>query len=197
MSKGPLLLLAFFSLQTKALGLPAELSLSPGQVRELEKGEVVVQLLPTFRSTMKDVLTVGYVAAPLEEVWRVITDYQNYPRMFPGILKSEVRWKEGDDERHYSLLDYPWPFQDKWTINELHHDRGNRKILFHRIEGTVKELDGSWRLFPEGERTLVAYSIRLDPGVPFLPAWLLEWGNSRIAPQTIRNLRRFTRAKDR
>lgn len=176
--------------------LPAgavELELREGEKAQLEQGRVIVQLRPTHRSTMKDVVTIGYVDAPLETVWRVITDYDRYPKMFPSILKSETRKKDGLLEHHYSLLDYPWPFPDRWTLNAIEHHRDRREISWKRIEGTVKELEGSWQLYPEGERTLVVYSARFDPGIPLIPSWVIEWGSTRIAPQTIQNVRQYAK----
>src|SRR5688572_23813085 len=181
--------LAILAFSLPAAALPAGLDLEPAEARRVEQGDVVVQLRETTGSALKNVVCVGYVEAPSASVWRVITDYDHYPRIFPGILKSETRSVKGPVETHYTLLDYPWPLPDKWTLNEITH-RPPQHISWRRVDGSVKELVGSWRLYPEGDRTLVVYSVRVDPGLPLVPRWAIQWGTTRVAPNIVKNLRK-------
>lgn len=173
-----------------ALPLEAVEGLSPSEIKQLERGEVVVQLRDTRESTLKDVRCVGLVKASPERIWDVLVDYDSYGKIFPRILKSEVRSKEGDSEDHYTLLDYPWPLQDRWTLNRIVHDPARRTIQWRRLEGSVKEVVGSWQLIPDGEETVVIYKVRLDPGIPLIPAWAIDWGTRQVAPDIIRAIRR-------
>lgn len=175
-----------------AQALPQEATegLSPHELRALEHGDVVVQLRDTRESTLKDVRCVGIVHATPERIWSVLVDYEAYGKIFPRILRSEVRAKEGHTEDHYSLLDYPWPLADRWTLNRIVHDEHSRAIDWKRVEGSVKEVAGSWRLIADGPRTVVVYKVRLDPGIPMIPAWAIDWGTKQVAPDIIRSIRR-------
>lgn len=175
-----------------AWALPPEASegLTPHELKLLERGEVVVQLRDTRESTLKDVRCVGIVKATPDRIWSVLTDYEAYGRIFPRILRSEVRAKDGHSEDHYSLLDYPWPLADRWTVNRITHDAVRRAINWRRVEGSVREVVGSWQLIPDGEHTVVVYKVRLDPGIPLVPAWAIDWGTKQVAPDIIRSIRR-------
>lgn len=177
---------------TGAGAFPSEVDegLHPHEVKAIERGDVVVHLRDTRESTLKDVRCIGIVKAKPERIWSVLVDYEAYGKIFPRILKSEVRAKEGDSEDHYSLLDYPWPLQDRWTLNRITHDQSKRSINWKRVEGSVKEVVGSWRLIPDGDQTVVVYKVRLDPGIPLIPAWAIDWGTKQVAPDIIRSIRR-------
>lgn len=189
------LLLAGFAWSLFAVpgwALPPEAleGLSPQEIKAIERGDVVVQLRDTKESTLKDVRCVGVVDATPERIWSVLVDYEAYRKIFPRILKTEVRTKDGQVEGHYSLLDYPWPFPDRWTLNRITRFEPPRAIDWRRVDGSVKEVVGSWRLYPEGDRTVVVYQVRLDPGVPLVPAWVIDWGSKQVAPEIIRSIRR-------
>lgn len=177
-------------LATPAHALPVNLGLTAAEEQQVKRGEVVVQLHDTSESTLKDVVCIGYVDATPERIWSVLLDYERYDRIFPRLLRSEVRAKEGDVEDHYTLLDYPWPFEDRWTLNRIVHRPQARAIDWRRVDGTVKEVVGSWRLYREADQTLVVYKVRLDPGVPLVPAWAIDWGTRNVAPDIIRAVRR-------
>ncbi|MNX96992.1 Polyketide cyclase / dehydrase and lipid transport [compost metagenome] len=177
-----------------AAALPeAGLDLSAREVKAVEQGEVVVRLRNTHESTLKDVLCVGLVKATADRIWNVLIDYDRYDKIFKGILKTDTRSKEGPVEDHYSLLDYPWPMADRWVVNRITHAADRRSITWHRVDGTVKEVVGSWHLVPDGDETLVIYKVRLDPGIPLIPAWAIDWGTQRVAPDIIHALRRQLR----
>lgn len=182
-------------LMTLAMALPAAalpatgVALTGAQERQIESGEVVVEVLDTGHATMRDVVSIGYVDAPPAAVWKVITDYGHYDRIFPNIKRAETRAKHGATEDHYVEFDYPWPLPDKWVLNRITHDPAHYHITWHRVDGSVKEVVGSWKLLPVGKRTLVIYTVRVDPGLPLVPQWAITWGTQHVAPQIITRLR--------
>lgn len=180
------------ALAAPAAALPAcGVSLSAAEQAQVKGGEIVVRLEETARATMRDVVCVGFVEAPAAAVYRVITDYEHYEKIFPNVIKNETRMRRGNVVHNYSELDYPWPLPDKWTLNEITHDPARYQIRFHRIAGSTKEIDGTWSLFPEGRHTLVVYRVRVDPGLPLVPQWAIEWGASRVAPEIIQGVRKW------
>lgn len=172
-----------------AHALPSDPDLSARDRLVLAHGDLVVHLRDTRESTLKDVLCAGVVHAPAERVWSVLVDYDHYSRIFPRVLKSEVRARASDHEDHYALLHYPWPFRDRWVLNRITFASDHRSISWHRLDGSVKEVVGSWRLIPDGNETLVVYEVRLDPGIPLIPRWAINWGSEHVAPDIIRAVR--------
>lgn len=183
---------------TPALALPDPgVALSAAERRTIAAGGVAVKLVDTPVATMKDVWAIGTVRAAPEAIWKVVTDYEKYAEIFPGILSSETQAKEGAREWHKVRLDYPWPLPDKWTLNEISHEPETRTIRWRRVAGTLKELVGSWRLLPDGKRTLVVYQVRVDPGLPLVPGWAVEFGTSKIAPSIVERVRERAEAAGR
>jgi len=165
-------------------------SFTADEIRRMQKGEVLVEMRDTRESTLKDVRTVGILPAEVDKVWSVITDFDHYTRIFRGILKAETRAVTPDYEDHFSLLDYPWPFEDRWTVNRIVASADHRRLTIRRQEGSVKEVAGGWVLEPLDKATLVTYHVRVDPGLPFLPPWAIDWGARQAAPEIILSVRR-------
>ncbi len=180
-----------------SLPVDESLGLNPSQIKAIQRGEIITQLKNTTESTLKDVLAVALIDGHPDEVWKVLVDYDKYGKMFPGLLKGETRAKNGDTEDHYSLFDYPWPFEDRWTVNRLVHASDHRSIRWRRIEGTVKEIVGSWKLIPYEDKTLAIYSVRLDPGIPMIPSWAIDWGSKQVAPNIMKGVRQQVKENQR
>jgi hypothetical protein len=180
------------ALARPAGGMPAcDVPLTAAERAAVDAGEVVVRLDRVGEATRADVTSLGYVDAPPQRIWDLILSDEEFPKVFPNVLVSETRARRGNVIQCYSLLDYPWPLPDKWTLNELVLDRPHWRIRFHRLAGTTKEVIGSWSLVPDGPRTLVVYRVHVDPGLPFVPRWAVELGSQQVAPGIINGLRRW------
>lgn len=193
------LLIGFFALSlltaAPALAEPSDTDFSTSERQTIQQGKLVIRLRNTLASTLKDVVIAGHIEASPQRVWDVITDYPSYPKLWPRILKSEVRNQQGNAEDHQTLLDYPWPFPNAWVVSRVEHFPDKRFIQWHRLDGSMKEFTGSWSLFPEGEKTLVIYKTRVDPGIPLVPHWVIDWANAQVAPDVIESIRRHLKAQ--
>jgi len=166
-------------------------ALSEQEKATINANEVVVRVDRVGEATRADVTCLGYVDAPPKKIWDVILSDSDYPKIFPNILVCETRYKKGNIVHTYSMLDYPWPLPDKWTLNEMVLDQARWRIDFKRIQGTTKEVIGVWTLFPDGPRTLVSYRVHIDPGVPLVPRWAVEIGTKTVAPDIIKGIRKW------
>lgn len=184
------LLLAGPAHAVPACGIP----LSDDEKATIHANEVVVRLDRAGEATRADVTCLGYVDAPPKKIWDVILSDHDYPKIFPNILVCETRYKKGNIVHTYSMLDYPWPLPDKWTLNEMVLDQAKWHIDFRRLQGTTKEVVGAWSLFPDGPRTLVSYRVHVDPGLPLVPRWAVELGTKTVAPDIIKGIRRWIAA---
>lgn len=190
-------LLAVLALAAPAVAVPANdvpVPLTAVEKAAIDAGEIVVRLDREGESTRADITCLGYVDAPPKKIWDVILSDTDYPKIFSNILACETRYKRGNVVHTYSMLDYPWPLPDKWTLNEMLLDQAHWKIRFKRLAGTTKEVIGSWSLFPDGPRTLVAYRVHVDPGLPLVPRWAVELGTQHVAPDIINGIRKWIKA---
>jgi hypothetical protein len=166
-------------------------TLSDQEKALIAANDVVVRVDRAGEATRADITCLGYVDAPPKKIWDVILSESDYPKIYPNILVCETRYKKGNIAHVYSMLDYPWPLPDKWTLNEMVLDQPHWRIDFKRLAGTTKEVIGAWALYPDGRRTLVSYRVHIDPGLPLVPGWVIELGTKSLAPDIIKGIRKW------
>ena len=165
--------------------LRAEVLLTPEQEDRVRAGEIVVKMI----SPDRPVVVVGLVDAPVDETFKVYSDFANYGRIF-GLPESQVTQQEGNRVLGKFSVDFPWPFGRRWTLNEAVLEPDRHRFTFKRRDGSFKIYEGSLKVLPEeGERSRVIYAARIDPNLP-LPPWILQWAQERVFPEVIRNVRK-------
>ncbi|MBM3269580.1 MAG: SRPBCC family protein [Candidatus Sericytochromatia bacterium] len=134
----------------------------------------------------------GRFAAPVDRVWRVLTDQGAYPRIFPEI-RSMAYVRAGSRGTVWRAeVALPWPIGDRWSEHEVESRVEAWTVRWRHLAGTLRENSGSWQLrAAPGGGTLVAYRSRFDPGVPLLPQWLLDWAVTIGIPKVVEDLRRY------
>ena len=130
------------------------------------------------------------IAAPPELVWRVLIDCAQAPRLMVGAKSCRVlrrdaggRWDVREQISSGGLL------PSIRTVLRSDYD-APRTVYFHRIDGDLKVLEGSWRLEPldGGLGTRVIYESRVT--APFgVPAFLARSVLRKDMPRTMNNLR--------
>lgn len=97
---------------------------------------------------------VGWVliAAPLDTVWQVLTDYANFDQFLPNVTASRVLSAKGDrtiveqtDTRRVLLADVTS------TIQTENIERAPERIDFRLLNGDLKRLEGCWRIYPASD----------------------------------------------
>ena len=164
--------------------LLADFAPTASQVAKESRGAVTVRL-SGLGGALRTVQAQTVVEAPASTVWSVLTDYPDYPKLFPRIARSELRIVGGQQE-HYTLLRYPWPFSQRWVLDAIYPDRRHWTVTWHRLDGTVRHLEGEWQLVPMGNQTVLRYGVRIDPGLPFVPMWAIQWGTQVMTPSILR-----------
>lgn len=130
------------------------------------------------------------IAAPPSVVWKVLIDCGQVPHLMVGAKSCKVlqhdplgRWDVREQVSQGALL------PAIRTVLRSDYD-SPRAVHFHRIDGDLKVLEGSWRLDPidQGLRTRVSYDSRVQ--APFgIPAFLARSVLRGDMPKTMNNLR--------
>ncbi|MBM3276107.1 MAG: SRPBCC family protein [Candidatus Sericytochromatia bacterium] len=163
---------------------------SKAERQDEARGTVTVRIRDTFRPTMKVIQSETVVAAPVDVMWEVLCDLDAYPRMFDRMARSETTLNAGEWGHNYNEVQYPWPWGKRWVLNVIHNDRPRLVSRFKRLEGTIRELEGRFEVRPApGGGALLRYGVRMDPGLDFVPAWLLSWATSILVPEILRDFR--------
>jgi len=168
--------------------IESAVKLTAKEKQNLQKGQVVVGF--TQKGSSKYVLGRIILDANPEQIWSVLANPYEFEN---GIYSRMKDVQVLEDQPRHSVMrckiaigiivpdidavvetDY-WPMQ---------------KIAFHRKEGSLKALDGGWKLTPvDGGKTEVSYWMSIDPGVP-VPGWLVNEGVKSDLPKTLVALRK-------
>ncbi|HEX4964735.1 MAG TPA: SRPBCC family protein [Thermoanaerobaculia bacterium] len=108
------------------------------------------------------------VQAPIEAVWKLLSEPEEWPHWWPGVEKVELL-EPGSESGAGSLRRFTWksklPYRLAFDMRTTRVDRP------HRLEGNAEgELQGTgiWQLTPDGDWTHVRY----DWQVVTTKAWM-------------------------
>lgn len=165
-------------------------ALTPEELARVERGEVVVNM-ENAGGDVKHFRVVGLVHAPAKRAYEVFTNFAKYDEIFyvkdPKIVKAE-----GNVLHVKATVSVPWPIGDRWVLNQTILDPEDLSFTFNRVEGTILAYSGYVKAVPKGpEKCHVYYVAKADPGIPFVPAWLVNQFQARMLPDTIKHVRDY------
>jgi coenzyme Q-binding protein COQ10 len=151
----------------------------------LRRGEVVVWT--TMPERPREVAAAILVDAPAERVWKVMLDCPHAPEFVPGMRSCRVLEHAVDHEviehrvKVFALLP-----EVRYTFRADY--RPGERIDFARTGGDLKAMEGSWTLARIDGKTLVRYSVYLDPGF-LVPRWAVRRALRSDLPKLLLALR--------
>lgn len=108
-----------------------------------------------------------------EEVWKVLTDYNNYPKFMPSMEKFVVKTKTERFSIVHVKLESPPLIDISYDLRRV-YDKHNWTISFKKIDGKIKDIEGSWKLDEYGSKyTKLIYRSHIDIGIP-VPKFILD-----------------------
>lgn len=115
---------------------------------------------------VKDVKASVIIDAPVNIVWKVITDYGNFTSFMPGIKKFSILQSFGSNKIANIKLDVSAlakPFNYRASISE---NSQTKTITMKRTSGDFNYLLLSYSLKPidNGKKTMLSYSLKIDHG---------------------------------
>jgi ribosome-associated toxin RatA of RatAB toxin-antitoxin module len=131
------------------------------------------------------------INAPVEHVWKVLSDFSNYPRIFDRVKEVNITKREGDLVYIESKLK-PHMFVNtevQHTVNDLSGKPGVLK--WQLLDGNFKHIDGLWEIKSTGERTChVSYTLKVDPG-PFIPGKMVSFLLHFVEKEVVVSLKKY------
>ncbi len=158
-----------------------------------------------------EVMGRGYINAPYETTVKALLDIKSYPKYFKDITElSVLEARDSNTFIVYSVIDAPWPMQDRDSVvikkitreknsttmhsSALSDYRG--KIPYRKDTVRITEYEETWMLRPDGGRTFAVYTGRADPEGVF-PKALVSYMMDVSALKTIRNFRKMVKDYNR
>jgi len=114
------------------------------------------------------------IKAKPDEVWHVLTDYNNAHRTFPMMKKCQVIEDKGSTKiMKHVVAPSGLPCSYEYVIELKETDK--KSLEWKRLSGSFKEVDGWWRLEPAdgGRHTHVTYATYVNGGM-FMPQGMIK-----------------------
>lgn len=126
------------------------------------------------------------IAAPIERVFQVVTDYERYPQFLPEMKDAKVLSSSGTDTIVHFELEIL--MRIGYTLRLTHE--APRRVTWRLEEAKMlAENNGGWELTPEGSNTRARYFIELK-----LRGLIPKSVSTRLAETTLpQTLERFKR----
>jgi aromatase len=117
------------------------------------------------------------IAAPLDLVWDMTNDVENWPRLFSEYASAEILEREGDRVR-FRLTMHPDDEGRVWSwVSERVADRASLTVRAHRVEtGPFQFMDIQWvyEQTPEGVLMRWIQDFAMKPDAPVDDAWMTD-----------------------
>lgn len=159
------------------------------QLSQLKDGKILVYVQRSHSQQKGMVEALVLIHAPAETIWKIMTDCPGAPTFVPGLKSCTVlnSGKNWEIIRHQ--VKWVWFFPRISYVFRADY-KINRRIDFVRIRGDLREMRGSWRLYPlnGAGQTIVHYEVYLDPSF-FIPQWLVERSLMKDLPELLAALR--------
>ena len=168
--------------------------LSGEQLARLKAGDALVSVEEDTGGADGHIEAAIEIPASPHRLWQVMTDCARAPKFVAG-LKSCRIVEQGpsgtwDIREHRSQ----WMSMMPETISVFRSDYTlDTEIRFQRVSGTLKFLQGSWRLQPlgNGNRTRLHYSVRIGVAAP-VPGFMIRSALEADVPKLLKALRAET-----
>lgn len=151
--------------------------------RKLHAGEVVyIEQKPTAGEGVA-LTACGVIDAPPAEVWPVLRGCESYEDFLPGVERSALRSRNGDEALCEALIDLPFPLGELRSVErvtETNLPGGGFERRWSLESGSYQRLEGSWTLRPWGpnaQSTLAVYQLDMAPDT-VIPDFLLRKAQS-------------------
>ncbi|GIW23688.1 MAG: hypothetical protein KatS3mg068_2695 [Candidatus Sericytochromatia bacterium] len=153
----------------------------------IEDGTIYTNL-KKINSNLGIITVIGKIDANIDYVWKLLNS--DNKQIYPDILEKHILEKKGNLYVKKSLLNFPWPLSDRWTIIKEIIDPVNYGKEWIEIGGDIKVNRGAVRLFPyKNNTTIMVFKLSFDPGLSFIPEWAIEMGMKSKAPSIIERIR--------
>lgn len=116
------------------------------------------------------------IDAPPIFVWQTLTNYSKLKEILPGYKKTDVVSSNGNSkvvDISMSVARLLPTYNYRVRVNE---NKSAYEIKLNRISGDFNHLSANYQLHPKnnGAQTVLAYTIKIDPGKPAFPTFGLS-----------------------
>jgi ribosome-associated toxin RatA of RatAB toxin-antitoxin module len=157
----------------------------------VQAGEVVVMKPDSAKEEGPRHVVAGIlIDAPVKTVWDAIADKEGAPQYVDNLKSAKIIEKNSK----YMLIEQKMKLSillPAFTYVVRHTPIPYSRVDFVRESGDMKHIEGYWKFVPvaDGERTLLIYSLYVDPG-PLIPQAIIRGSMKKSLPDVLRILQK-------
>jgi ribosome-associated toxin RatA of RatAB toxin-antitoxin module len=157
----------------------------------VQAGEVVVLKPDTSQDDGPRHVVAGIlIDAPVKTVWDSIADKEGAPQYVENLKSARILEKNSE----YMLIEQKMKLSillPSFTYVVRHTPIPYSRVDFVRESGDMKHIEGYWKFVPvaDGEKTLLIYSLYVDPG-PLIPQAIIRGSMKKSLPDVLRILQK-------
>jgi ribosome-associated toxin RatA of RatAB toxin-antitoxin module len=161
---------------------------SSDEITTLKQGQVVVGPV-TKVNNMPTVSAKIHIPEPPDKVWKTVSDPSKLMSREEKVKQMKLVSSQGNvkDVEFTVLMSRLLP---AFTYTLRHQVSGNNTLNFHRLTGSFKDIQGSWKVVPAdgGKSSVLIYNLSIDPG-PLVPQNILLPAVKSDLPRMMRNVK--------
>ena len=150
-----------------------------------------VQLTEGDRPGIQRLFASGRFLLPAAQVWDAVPGVGD-TGTWPGITESVLEASNGDTSIRRYTLSIPLYTDRHYRLRKI-HDRDRMSLQFSMVPGygNVREIKGSWTVRALSDSlTGLEYRLDTDPGVRWIPEFIVRWATKRMIPRTFAQVHR-------
>lgn len=170
---------------------PSDIQLSPDEWAQIQKGEIVVQIIERTTED-RQARAIGYLKHNPSQLFDVATDSALAPRLVPEVKKVEVLDRSSGYKRFHGEADFSMmlPMFQYTMLSAYNETRTGQ--AWTQVKGDLDKNEGSHAFFwdPQRKETLAifTYDMALKGILSIVPEWVVIRIASRTLPDFLRNL---------
>jgi hypothetical protein len=170
--------------------LASSVQLDGSEWAQVDKGEIVIHL-GGKSGTYRMYEAVGQVDAKPEQVYKMLTDFDNHASIFSKVKTSKVQKRlSATTVLLRKDLDLPWPMTGKWNLSEATVKPAQFGYSWKSIDGNVGKQYGQYETITRGGKSVVVYQIWYDMATSGMPQMIFDQAQRVALPGLIKDIRK-------
>jgi len=127
----------------------------PLDLNRLINNGPVITINRDDKGSLKSVSVISIINAPVDIIWKTISDIDAYSSFMKRVVKSKITRREGNEIDAEFEIDVPFT-NTAYTLRHV-FNREKMRISVFRIAGDLKDSRWEWEFYPEKKRTVIVY----------------------------------------
>jgi len=169
--------------------LPGLIPAADNEIISVTAGEYLIPVR-LQKEVRKNVMISAECIVPssLDEVWTVLTDYENMENIIPEVKESSII---EENEKGIIVVQRGKSgfliFRKNFSITYQVTEQAKKRIEFRAVKGDFKKFNGSWDVEIHEKGVLVHHELEVIPDF-YAPLWITRLVTKKMTIQSVENI---------